>query len=457
MRKNLIVIVILNIFIIKGLVFPAFGEETLAKQKAQYRLITISEGIKIVLKDNRLLKIALLDNEQAYQDSLVARSVLLPQGNALGWQTFYQFKPAAKFDALNVNTSNKDFFSFSLDVYQTLFDFGKNIFNYRASKELFKARQANTESIKRVATLEFIVAYFNLLEAEKMIVVFEKEVESLNAYLNDAEHLYEQGSAVKNDLLPAQVRLADARQKLIAARNAKEVAVAQLNNILSFPLRESVEAQDIGMQPVEPPELENAWNIAGRQRPEIVFFEDQIQASSLSERAKAVENFPIFFADAGYAYSENDYQVHEDNVSFQLGAKMNFYDGGRAKADLLKERARQKQLNEQKEKIIEDIKLEIEDSLLGLKNASEKLTVGKDAVSQAEENVRFYRVKYNAGSATSTEVLEAITLETIAHTNYFNDDYELKRSYAKLMYSMGVDLSLIYERMEEKQDESAKQ
>ena len=62
--------------------------------------------------------------------------------------------------------------------------------------------------------------------------------------------------------------------------------------------------------------------------------------------------------------------------------------------------------------------------------------------------MRFNRVKYNAGNGTSTDVLEAITLETVARTNYHSSDYELKRNYAKLMYSMGIDLTLIYERME---------
>ena len=45
----------------------------------QGRLVTLSGGIQIVLKDNRLIKIALPDNEMAYQDSLMARSALLPR------------------------------------------------------------------------------------------------------------------------------------------------------------------------------------------------------------------------------------------------------------------------------------------------------------------------------------------------------------------------------------------
>jgi outer membrane protein TolC len=142
--------------------------------------------------------------------------------------------------------------------------------------------------------------------------------------------------------------------------------------------------------------------------------------------------------------------VHEDNMSVNLGVKMNLYDGGAARADLLKERALQKQIKEQKEKLVEDIKFEVEDSHLGLKDACEKVSVASEAIGQADENVRAYRVKYTAGVATPTDVLEAITLQTRARTNYYSADYELKRNYARLMYSMGIDLTLIYEKMESK-------
>lgn len=420
------------------------------------RLITISQGIQMVLKDSRLIKIALPDNEMAYQDSLIARSALLPQLNASLSETFNRFQPAMKFGSSNVNTANKEALVYGFDVYQTLFDFGKSLSRWRSSNELFKAQKAHTQSVVRVATLEFIIAYFNLLEAERMITVFQKEAENLTAYLGDIEHLYEQGVVVKNDLLPAKVRLADIKQKLIASRNDREIAASRLNNILGLPLREKIMVQDLKMQPPRFPEMQDAWTAAQAQRPEVAFYTDQINSSSFSQRAKAVENFPTLFVDLGYAHTQNKFSTHEDNASIQLGAKMNFYDGGASQANLLKERSLQRKLNEQKGKIIEDIKFEIEDSYFSLKNACEKVAVATEALAQAEENARFYRVKYKAGSATPTEVLDSITMQTRAQTNYYSDDYEVKRSYAKLMYSIGIDLGLIYERMESEKNGTAK-
>ncbi|MDD4899033.1 MAG: TolC family protein [Candidatus Omnitrophica bacterium] len=435
---------IASIILISGIFFHL--EPLCAEERG--RVITISQGIQMVLKDNRLIKVTLPDNEMAYQDSLVSRSALLPNLNVSAIKTYNQFQPKMKFGASEVAVSNKDPFSFGVDVYQTLFDFGKSLNYYRASKDSWKAAKAHTESVKRVAVLEFIVAYFDLLESEKMIEVAQKEVESLTSYLDDIGHLYEQGVVVKNDLLPAQVKLADAKQKLIAANNAREVIAARLNNILAISLREKIAVQDIKMASPALPEMEAAWKQAQEQRPEVAFYVDQIKASFSRERAKAVENFPVVYADGGFTYNQNQYQAHEDNASVNLGAKMNLYDGGLARAELLKERSRQGQLKEQKEKLIEDIKFEIEDSFFGLKNSIEKVVVSQDALNQADENVRFYRVKYNVGSATSTDVLEAITLQTRAQTNYYGADYDLKRDYAKLIYAMGVDLASTYEEIE---------
>lgn len=414
------------------------------------RDITLSQGIKIVLADSRLIKISLMDNEMVYQDSLMNRSALLPHVSLNAAQTYLRYQPASKFNTSEVNTAEKDSLSYGLSVYQTLFDFGKSLSDYKASREIIKARQAGTESVKRMAVLEFITAYFDLLETYKLIAVLEKEVASLTAYLNDIDHLYEQGVVVKNDVLPARVRLADVKQKLIAASNAKEVALSHLNNILSLPLKEKLSPTDIDMKSVDFPEMESAWNMAKVQRPEVLFIEDQVKASKAAERSKGAGNLPVIYADGGYSYAQNRYQVHQDNYSLVLGAKMDLYDGGLARAQVLKERDRQKQLELQKDKLIEDIKFEIESSYFALKNSYEKVSVARDVLDQAQENVRFYRTKYTAGSAAPTEVLEAIAQEAIAQTNYSSNDYEVKRSYAKLMYSMGIDLSLIYEKMENK-------
>ena len=135
--------------------------------------------------------------------------------------------------------------------------------------------------------------------------------------------------------------------------------------------------------------------------------DDQIRATSLFEKSKRAKNYPELFADGGYSMTQNRYMVHDDALAFTLGVKVNAFDGGLAKAEADRERFRRAQLEEERKKLVDDVKLEVKDSFNNLNDAAEKVKVTKEAVAQAEENVRLYREKYADGSATSTEVLDS--------------------------------------------------
>jgi len=416
------------------------------------RLITMRDGIKKVLEDSHLVKISQANREISAQEVSMAGSPFLPQVNASFSQTFLNHKPTAKFGALAVPTSQRNFFSLGADIYQTIFDFGKNYYNYKASKALLESSETDIVRIKNIAVLEFIITYFDLLDAEKMLAVNQSEIDSLSSYLKDVRAMYDEGAAVKNDLLSAQVRLSDAQQRLITVRNLRDNVAARLCNILVMPMEEPVSASDFDMTPPQIPALDYSFRTAEEQRPEIKIVDDQIRATSFFEKSKRAKNYPEFFADGGYSMSQNRYMVHDDSMAVTLGVKVNAFDGGLARAEAERERFRRAQLEEERRKLVDDVKLEVKDSFSGLTDAVEKVKVTKEAVAQAEENARMYREKYTDGSATSTEVLDSITMQKDAQTNYYRADYELKRNYARLMYSMGIDLAMIYEKMENTQN-----
>ncbi|HWR58404.1 MAG TPA: TolC family protein, partial [Thermodesulfovibrionales bacterium] len=90
------------------------------------------------------------------------------------------------------------------------------------------------------------------------------------------------------------------------------------------------------------------------------------------------------------------------------------------------------------------IRLEVEKNILDHKNATDRMKVTKDAVGQAEENMRINRVRYEEGVGTATEVLDAVTLLTVAETNYYRALYDSRRAESAVLYSMGKDLAEVY-------------
>lgn len=432
-----------------------------ASYNVNAEVLTLSQGLQLAVQNNRLIRITEQEEAVSEADIALAKSLMLPSINASLSQTFLSYQPAAIFvtqtpsigfgipprtNVQSVLTSEKSFASYSLSIQQLLYDFERNSSLYKESSVVFETKKLDTLRVRNLVALDFSFVYFDLLEAEKMIVVSEREVERLMSHLRDAKSLYDEGVITKNDLLQAEVRLSDARQRLVSIKNIREITASRLNSLLSRPLEADVEVMDISEAPSDGVDLGigNIWVIAEKQRPEIKIIEANLKALNLEETAKRSEYYPRFFAQGAYDHTDNRFQVHEGNWSLTVGMNLNLFSGGSTKAELLKIDHQKLKILEQKDRIIDEVRLEVERYVLNFKTAGEKVAVTKDAVQQAEENLRINKVRYEEGVGTATEVLDAVTLLTIAETNFYRSLYDFKRAEAGTMYSMGKDLREVY-------------
>ena len=410
-------------------------------------VLTLSDGLKRVTEDNRLLKITQGDERISVADTYIAWSRLLPEVNTSAGYTVQAYKPQAIFGPQTVPVSEKDFFNYSLKVQQTLYDFKGNASRYEASRAVLNTKKFETARVKNLVSLDFLLIYFDLLESEKMLVVAQKEVERFESHLRDAKNLYEEGVITKNDLLQAEVRISDAKQRLVSAKNLRALNASRLNTILARPLTEDVQPvdQDKKLSDTLLPDTGKAWEMAEKQRPEIMIVDETLRSLDLGKKSKQSEYYPRFFAEGGYDFIENRYMVHEGNWSLILGLGWNLFRGGATKAEILKIESQKQQLFEQKNKILDDIRLEVEKYQLDLRNAQERIAVTKDAVQQADENLRINRLKYEEGVGTATDVIDAVTLLAMAETNYYRALYDLRRAEGAFLYATGRELAEVYQ------------
>ena len=409
-------------------------------------VLTLPDGLRLVTEENRLVKITLREEAVSEADTLLARSRMLPNINASLTQTFLAYQPGAILGPQSVPMSEKNFLSYSLSIQQTLYDFKGDASRYESSKLILETKKIDTKRIRNLVSLDFTLIYFDILESEKMVIVAEKEVQRLESHLRDAKNLYDEGVITKNDLFQAEVRLSDVKQRLMAVRNLRAINASRLNSVLARPLKTDVQVMDVKETPSDGLNLdmEKAWELAESQRPEIQIVDTTLKSLDMEEAAKRSEYYPRFFLQGGYDFTENRYQVHEGNWSLTAGINLNLFSGGSTKAEVLKIKQQRLKLFGQRDKLIDEVKLEVEKYILDLKTAREKITVTKDAVGQAEENLRINRVRYSEGVGTATEVLDAVTLLTIAETNLYKSLYDFRRAEAGFIYSIGKDLSEVY-------------
>ncbi len=432
-------IIVLLLFFLFGMLLPS-----LCRAEENPAILTLSDGLKIATEKSRLIKIASRGRDVSSADVSIARSLYLPTVNASLSQTFLANQTIAIFGPLLVPEANKSPLSYGFDVQQVLYDFGLRSSRYEAASTALDTAELNIDRVKNIVALDFIIAYFDLLETEKMALVGEREVERLTSHLETAQSLYREGVITRNDLLQAEVRLSDAQQRYLTTTNMRTINAARLNNILSRSLKNPVQVTDAAREPRCETGLDSAWEVAENLRIELKTMDRALKINDLEKAARRSEYFPKIFADGGYNFTDNRYLLHDDNWSLILGLNINIFSGGSTKAEIAKIDYQREQILEQRQKLVDDIKLDVEKSYFDMKNADERIKVTRDAIEQGEENLKINKVRYREGIGTSTDVLDAITLLTTAETNYYRAVYEYRRAQGTFMYAMGLDLASEY-------------
>jgi outer membrane protein len=411
-------------------------------------VLTLPEGLRLATQNSRLINISRSDERISGADTRIEKSRLYPTVDAAASGTLLAHQPGAIFGSQTVPLSEKNFYAYSLNIQQTLYDFRENASRYESSKMRLEAQKIDTRRVKNLVAIDFALIYFDLLESEKLVSVGAKEVERLESHLRDAKNLYEEGVITKNDLLQAEVRLSDSRQRLLTAKTDRDINASRLNNALVRPLTTKVEVRDLKEAPPETVVagggIEEAWKTAEKERPEIQIVDATVKSLDLDEEAKKAEYYPKLFAGGSYDYTKNRYQTPQGNWALTLGLGINLFSGGKTRAELEKIRAEREKLLEQRRRLVDEVKLEVQKYILAARTARDRVGVTRDAVRQAEENLRINRVRYTEGVGTATEVLDAVTLLSVAETNHYRSVYDLAKSEIAVLYAIGTDLAEVY-------------
>jgi len=158
------------LFLPAGVAYAGAGGSTAEVRE----VVTLSEGLRKVTSENYSVRIARQDEAIAGEDALIARSGLLPRINASGSRTALSDQPIMRTyggdtPPAEVPTADRNYFSYNINIQQLLFDFNGTLSKYRASKSLLEAQKLDTQRVRNSIALEFAIAYFDVLEAKKLV------------------------------------------------------------------------------------------------------------------------------------------------------------------------------------------------------------------------------------------------------------------------------------------------
>jgi outer membrane protein len=406
--------------------------------------LTLGEGLRIVVDKGRDVTISRSSEDEARAAISLARAPWLPSVDLYGNQTWLRYQPEFTSPLGSFAESQDRYFSYGVHARQLLYDFGRTSSSIDAAQLGLKSRQIETEGTKNQSALDFIISYLDLLESEKLLGVAKEEVQLHEAHKKDSEALFNAGVVTKNEVLQADVTLADARQRAVTADNLRSLRASRINSLLLRLLNDDVQAEEVKASPATGITLESAWTMAANESPDLRALNVKIEASEDKLKMTQAEYMPTVYLSGGYDYQQNRYMVHDENWSLIAGVNINLFSGGATSSRMQMARSELRSLQLIRDKLLDNIQLEVKSAYLDLQSSSLKMEVTKTAIEQAQENLRLQRLRYREGEGTSTDVLDAVTLLTTAESNSWKALYDQKRAEARLLYSMGRNLADVY-------------
>ena len=343
---------------------------------------------------------------------------------------------------LVVGTENN--YAWASEVRQPLFAGGGILANYEVNRLGYDISLTEKAATVHDTIRDVKIAYFNILKAEKLLEVARQSVAQLTSHLNVARNFFEVGLIPRNDLLQSEVSLANGELSLSRAENGLELARSRFNTVLRRDIGTPVRIEDIlAYRPYEKT-LEESIAAALENRPEIRSQTLKVDQARSQVKLARSDYFPTISAVGHYervgdrpGVSGSDFKDAE-NWYVMGQASWTFWEWGKTKNRVDAVRSRESQTQDLLANLKDQVKLEVKDAYLLLKEAEKRIQVTQNTIEQARENHRINEERYREQVATSTDVLDALTLLTSARSDYATalGNYSIDR--ARLERAMGV-------------------
>ena len=399
--------------------------------------IDLKGAVTTAIQNNRDITIAELKLRDAEADVSAVAAKKNPSVN-YSWQR-NQYPTQVVTTALGTQSSNHGY-SQGINVSWDIWTFGKvegAIDAARYQKNIADLTVYKTEADTKLAAVQ---AYYQYLEAVKLAEVQAQSVTDYASHLNNVQQQFDAGIVAKLDVLSSNVSLANARQKSIAADNTRDVAEANLNNIMRIPMNTTLNPLDKNFpEPEFDLTMEQAILMAQKYRWELVEADYGVRAAEASLRSAKARYLPTVSVGGGYSWEEASMTaVDKDDWAVKGVLSWSLWDGGATQASVKKADAAVKTAQETLLQAREKIELEVRQDYLNVLSYKEQIRAAEASVAQAEEAYKIATVRYSSGVGINLDVLDAELALNTARTNYITALYNYNIGLATLEHAMGV-------------------
>ncbi len=313
----------------------------------------------------------------------------------------------------------------------------------RAARESASlSREAERIKVQTDARL----AYFNWLRGVASLIVIEDSLQRTQTRLADVQNLFDAGSATRSDVLRVDALVSSQQAAIADARAFRQIAEQSLAIMMNEPARSFEIGEDLlGAPPdigVLPP-VDKLIAEAHDKRLELRSLEFAIDGQHQLIRVTRAGYYPRLdaFADALYANPNQRFFPLSPvwRASWSVGAQISYTinQSLRAKAQIREQKADKRELLLQAEQMRRGIAMEVVQAYHDRERALAAIALSTRGLASAAEAYRVASENYQAGAATTNDIIDAEGDQVQAGLRAVNSRIDLRVATARLLYATG--------------------
>ena len=324
-----------------------------------------------------------------------------------------------------------------ISASQSVFDFS-SLRRFQASKVGVSAARSDVNGSAEQVAAQVAHAYLAAVRADADVEAAQANVALSEAVLKQAENQKAAGTGTGIEITRARVQLANDRQRLLVAENARRAASLQLLRAIGLRLDTELLLTDkLQYVPLDAVTMEQAKALAMKERPDLAAQQERETTARLTASATKLERLPTVAAFGDYGSSGTAFDNSLPTRTIGISVRVPLFDGGRRDArraeSVSQYRAEKVKTNDLKEQIELDVRLALD----ALHSAEEQVKVSKEGLELAENELAQARRRYEAGVAIGVEVTDAQSRLERARDNQTTALYNYNMGRIDLAQAMG--------------------
>jgi len=324
-------------------------------------------------------------------------------------------------------------------VAMPIFDGFKTSAAIQSARYLKQASELDAENDRQAVVQNIIDAYSNLYKANASVDLVKENLKQAQQRSKDFANLEKNGLVARNDLLKVQLQESNIRLSLMDAESNLQIVNMNMNLLLGLQDDTQLELDSMNTLPAQDTHNlsyweQTAWDNRSDAR-SLMFHEKAAQANIRSAKGSY---YPSLSLTGGYVALNIPNAIRiTDAWNAGVGVKYNIASLWKTGTEVKLAQAQLRETQASQEMLSDNIKVQVNQAYENYMLSLRKIDVYTEAVTQATENYRILKNKYDNSLATTTDLLDADVQQLQAKLNFAYSKADAVVAYNKLLQVTG--------------------